>query len=451
MGFAVSNSMACVESLVYQDETGGPLPRLATAWEISPNGKAVTFTLRKGVRFHDGTDFNAEALKFNFDRIIAENDSIIQPVTSVDVIDTYTARLNLSQFSNALFNALAFGAIVSPWGIQKNGKDWARVNPVGTGPFKFVEFKPSVSIKWAKADNYWDKGKPYLDAIEYEIVADRTVASMAYQKGQVHILTQTSEQIASDLKAKGLNVVSRPQNINYFACDSANSDSPFYNKKVREALEYAIDKQKLVGAVGYGFLQTTSQLCTPQTTGYNPDVKGRPYDPARAKQLLAEAGYPTGFKTKLMAQNSANQEIVVALQTFLKEVGIDAAVDLFDASRWTDTRYKGWKNGIMLTGSGTDLNMNQRLVADLATTATAYPCVARPAQWQAVLDQSVAARDSETRKAKIQQLMKMVSDEAFLTPIWIGYALAAMQKNVNCDFLLRHHIEWRPGDAWLGQ
>ena len=446
-----SANIPCVQSLLWNDETGSPVPLLATAWEVSPDGKAVTFNLRKGVKFHDGTDFNADALKWNYDAVIAKNAVMLKPIISVDVLDPYTVRLNLSQFSNVIFNTLAFSGIVSPTAVNQKGKDWAKINPVGTGPFKFVEFKSSVSTKWAKFDDYWEKGKPYLDAIEYEIVADRTVASMAFQKGQTHILMQTTEQIANDLKSKGFVVKSMPGSSNFLASDSGNSDSPFANLKVRQAVEYAIDKQKLVAAVGYGLMTPSNQLAPPQIAGYNPDIKGREYDPAKAKQLLKEAGYPTGFKTTLITQSTQNQDIVVALQTYLKEVGIDATLDVMDTARWADTRTKGWKNGLAMGRTGLDPNMNQRLVPDLGAASPSYPNMARPAQWQPSLDESVAARDLAGRKVKLQQVMKINYDEAFVIPLWISSDIDVEQASVNCDYLVTHHIQWKPGNAWLGK
>jgi ABC-type transport system substrate-binding protein len=325
------------------------------------------------------------------------------------------------------------------------------LNPVGTGPFKMVEFKPAASIKFVKNDNYWEPGKPYLDAINCDYVADKTVASMAFEKGDADILMQITEQIANDLKNKGFVIRAMAGSSWFLISDSKNADSPFSNPKVREAVDYAIDKVSLTKAVGYGLLYPSYQLAPPEIVGYNPDLKPRLYDPAKAKQLLKEAGYPTGFKTKLIAQNTYNQDPIIAMQKFLKDVGIDATLDFPDAARWTEIRSKGWVNGLALSRTGTDPNMNQQLVRDLATNTQWFPSSARPAMWQSVIDDSVAARDVETRKAKLQQLMKMNYDEIFTHPLWIGCDLAAMQKYVNTDFLVTHHVQWKPGDTWLNK
>jgi ABC-type transport system substrate-binding protein len=155
-----SLGIAATESLVYNDQTGSPTPRLATAWQTAADGKSVTFTLRKGVKFHDGSDFNAQAVKYDLDLIRAKaGTDISKQVSSIEVIDDYTVKLNLIQYSNVLFNTLAFSGMVSPTALQKNGADWARTHIVGTGAFTQADFKRDVFLKFAKSAGYWDSGK----------------------------------------------------------------------------------------------------------------------------------------------------------------------------------------------------------------------------------------------------------------------------------------------------
>jgi ABC-type transport system substrate-binding protein len=193
--------LAASESLVYNDQTGTATPRLATAWQTSADGKTVTFTLRKGVKFHDGTDFNAQAVKYNFDLVRSKaGTDLSKQVSSIDVVDDFTVKLNLPQPSNVLFNTLAFTSIMSPTTLQQNGADWARTHIVGTGAFTQADFKRDVWLKFAKYSNYWDTGKPYLDAIEYDIIADATTAQIAFKAGAGQFLLQPSPKVAADLK-----------------------------------------------------------------------------------------------------------------------------------------------------------------------------------------------------------------------------------------------------------
>ena len=444
-----SASRTICDALTWDDETGAPVPRLGTKWEIAPDGKSITFSLRQGVKFHDGTDFNADAVKWNFDAVIAKKPYNVAPMTSVDVIDPYTVRLNLSSFNNAMFNVLSFTDIISPTAVQKNGTEWARLNPVGTGPFKFSEFKSQTYLRVVKNPNYWQQGKPYLDGINFDYVADKTVGSMAFEKGSGDMQMQLTEQIASDLQKKGFTIRSMNGFTNFLACDSANKDSPYANVKVRQAVEYALNKEELTKAIGYGFMQPAYQLAAPNIAGYNANIPGHKYDPKKAKQLLTEAGYPNGFKTSIIAQNTMNQDQLVAMQTFLKEVGIDASLDLVDAAKWSEYRTKGWKNGLGISRTGLDPNMNQQIVRDLSSMSV-FPSMARPEKWQPTLDKSVAARTIEERKTYIQQMMQIAYDEEYTIPLWYGSDIAALQKNVNTDFLVTHHVQWKAGETWLG-
>ncbi len=446
---SASVGRTALEGITWVDNYANPSPRLATSWEVSADGKSLTYTLRKGVKFHDGTDFDAAAVKWNFDNYISLKP--LSPITSVDVVDPYTVRFNLSQFSNVIYPTLAFIGLISPTAFQKNGKEWARINPVGTGPFKFVDFQRDVSVKYDKFADYWDKGKPYLDGIQYSFIVDPLTGSMAFQNGDAQMITQLAPKDASDLKAKGYNVVSMPGTVAFLAPDSANSDSPFANKSVREAVEYAIDKKAIVDAVGYGFWATAYQLSPSQFPGYNTDLKGRTYNPAQAKQLLAAAGYPNGFQTTLTAQTTDNRDALVAIQANLKAVGIDAALDIVDSAKYLQMRTKGWKNGLIIGGTGADPNQNQRLSADLGNTSGYYVSTLRPPAWQPAMDQSMAARDMTTRTPLMAQMLKIASDEAMVTPLWVTSDIGAEVKGLTTDYLAYHHVQWKPGEAWLSK
>ncbi len=444
---------AATESLVYNDQTGSATPRLATDWKVAPDGKSVTFTLRKGVKYHDGTDFNAQSVKavLELSRAKAGTD-ISKMVASIDVVDDYTVRLNLTQFSNVLFNTLAFSGMISPTAIQKNGADWARTHIVGTGAFSQADFKRDVLLKFTKFADYWDKGKPYLDAIEYDIVADATTAQIAFKSGAAQFLLQPSPKVAADLKAQGFTVRNYPGSLWFLAPDSANKTSPYSNKSVREALEYALDRNAIANATGYGYSHAVNQLTGPLMTGYNPDIVGRPYNVAKAKQLLASAGYPTGFKTTLYALNTTDSDVLVAIQGYLNAVGINATIDLCDSGRWIQVRSgSGWTNGLMLTRTGQDPNLTQRLIPDIGGGALYYKNMCRPDQWDPLLTQASSAQTLEDRTKLLQQFMKMASDEAAVVPLWTGDDIGVLTNAVNCDYLIVHHVQWKPSEAWLSK
>jgi len=450
-----TNSLALgsMESLVYNDQTGTATPCLATDWKVAQDGKSVTFTLRKGVKYHDGTDFNAQSAKYSLDLVRTKTGTDLSKlVSSIDVVDDYTIKLNLFQFSNVLFNTLAFSGMVSPTAIQKNGVDWARTHILGTGAFAQEEFKRDAYLKYTKFKDYWDKGKPYLDNFEYDFVADATTAQIAFRSGAGQMLMQPSPKVASDLKNMGYEVRSYPGSLWFLATDSANADSPFAKKGVREAVEYALDRNAIANNTGYGFSHAVNQLTGPLMTGYKKDLVGRPYNVSKAKQLLTDAGFPSGFKTTIYAVNTTNNDVLVAIQSYLKAVNIDATISICDAGRWITVRSgSGWTNGILVTRTGQDPNICQRLIPDLGSGSLYYKNMARPAQWDTLLSQAASALDTAGREKILQQFMQMASDDATVIPLWTGDDIGALDKTINCNYLLVHHVQWQPGDAWLNK
>jgi ABC-type transport system substrate-binding protein len=323
------NYQYCIEPLLRGDSKGDVAPWLAESYKIADDLKSITFTLRKGVKFHDGTDFNAKAAKWNLDNHIAAKDSFARYWASVDMIDDYTIRVNFNTWVNTNLTTFADGPgswMVSPAAFDKNGVDWMRANPVGTGPFKFVSFQRDVSYKVTKNPDYWIKGRPYLDAVELLYVADPLTQKAAMQAGNADMLQIEPSKAASDMMALGLDFKYQIVTIPSFLPDSAHPDSPYAKQSVREAVEYAIDREAIAKAFGYGFWQAPYQIPPPSNVAYNPNFTlARKYNPDKARQLLTDAGYPNGFKTTILVNPAlVDRNMVVALQTNLSDVGIKA-------------------------------------------------------------------------------------------------------------------------------
>lgn len=457
-GFDRYSAIPAVETLPEYRPTV-PEPLLATGYKLAPDGKSMTLTLRKGVKFHDGTDFDAEAVKFNLDLWKKELRPELQQIVSIDVLDSYTVRLNLSQYDNSLPYdlATAAGQIVSPTAIKTKGKDWAIKNPVGTGPFKFTSYDQDVKLKYQRFEDYWQKGKPYLDAIEISYVSNSSTAAAALQAGQSDLMWGSGSlnpKLPDDLKQKGLNVATIESTIAYLLPDSKNTDSPFAKKDVREAVEYAIDRQAIVKALSYGIWQAANQPVPPGFPWENPDIKGRAFNQDKARQLLADAGYAKGFETSIKGPSSStNKDAVTAIQNYLSQVGIKAQIDLLDSGAWTDVQKKGWKNAIVfsvLAGSPGNYGANVR--RELPADYTMYPSVLRAPGYEAALVATTSAFDFDTQKKASQALSKFMYDDAMITPLWSTKIFAAKQPTVRDDYHATWlHLYWRPGDAWLSK
>jgi peptide/nickel transport system substrate-binding protein len=446
-----SGSFGVLEGLVGVDGAGEPTPKLATKWEVSPDGKNTTFTLRKGAKFHDGTDFNAQAVKWMVDLYIESG--MIPTVTSIDAVDDYTVRFNMPQYNNAVFTQISDIMYVSPTAVEKNGIDWAKTHAVGTGPFMQKEFIRDVSITKVRFDDYWDEGLPYLDGVTNIYIPDATTAMMSFEAGEAQILmVGNNGKTARDLARLGYEVRGIPGMAQFLVTDSAHEDSPFSKFEVRLALEYAINKKAVVDTVGQGYMVVLNQLAPPGWVGNNPDLADRPYDPEKARQLLAQAGHPDGFSTTLMGIAAfTNPDVATALQAYCADIGIDVTVDLMDMGRGFQTRMAGWNNGIMIGGTGLDPNMTQRLSVDLGAGTPNYPDTIKPALWQPTLDKALAARTLEDRGKALEELMKVNYDEEFVICCWATYDIAALDPSFHGDILTYHHIKWNPADAWLSK
>ena len=261
------------ERLITTDDKGAYQPELATSWEIAPDGKSITFKLRQGVKFHDGTDFNADAVKFNYTEYLPPKPSIISGVSSLDVVDPYTIRLNIPAYSNLIMYQLATDirlVIASPTAIKKNGADWATVNPVGTGPFKLKQYERNVSIKYIKNPDYWDKNLPYLDEMDCIAIPDPMTQLAAFKAGDVHVLYDAKPQIVQQLAKEGYELIICPGTLQSIVPNTKDPDSVFTNKKVREAIEYAIDKEAIASGPGMGLYKSAYHIVLPASVDYNP-------------------------------------------------------------------------------------------------------------------------------------------------------------------------------------
>ena len=179
-----------IERLLRHDKNNMLVPWLAEGFKEDAAAKVLTFTLRKGIKFHDGTDFNAEAVKWNLDQHRLARGQGAEKFKSIDVIDDYTVRINLAEWDNTVTDNLCHntGLIISPAAYRLNGEEWCQNHPVGTGPFQFVDWKKGVRIAYEKFNGYWQKGKPYLDRVEWSAVEDGLVRQLSLRTKEVDMI-----------------------------------------------------------------------------------------------------------------------------------------------------------------------------------------------------------------------------------------------------------------------
>ena len=392
--------------------------------DTSKETPSVTFKLRKGVKFHDGSDFNAQAVKWCFDNDAKIGSSQIGQTSnwkSVEIVDDYTIRINLKTWQNTALRpfASASGYIISPTAYQKNGVDWANYNMVGTGAFVQTDFNRDVSLTVSKNTNYWDQGKPYLDKLQYLFVSDLLTAEAAFKTGAGDCIQCYTDQMADSLKKAGYKIISYPGFAYTMYPDGKNADSPWSNLKVRQAAEYAINKDAIASAMGYGTWTSSYQVSPQSSPAYDPSLTPRKYDLAKAKQLLAEAGYAAGFKTSLInAPTGGNKDLALAIQADWKAAGINAELVNPQADAWSVMQRGTWKNGVLF-GAGA---LSANPIAGFntyTTTGTMFLSVKRPDGFDALYAAAVGSPKLESplaQKCEAAMFNESTTIPLFITP-----------------------------------
>jgi len=306
-------------------------PQLATSWEQTSD-KVYTFKLRQGVKFHDGTVFDANAVKAHFDRAIGPEKplasrSYIPWLEKTEVVDAYTVRFT-TKVPYAFFTRLLAGissAIPSPTAVTKYGKDYLK-NPSGTGIFKFGEWVKDDHFVAVRNDDYWG-GAPFLDKVTIRPFPDPQARIIALQAGEIQYTADITPEQTETLRKDGrVNVVTK-QGISNTWLGMNVLKKPFDDIRVRQALNHAIDKQAIVKNIYNGDAVALNGMASPNQIGFA-DTQGFAYDPAKAKSLLAAAGLASGFTTQLLSSTRypKDLELMQFVQQQLKEVGVTANI-----------------------------------------------------------------------------------------------------------------------------
>ena len=434
-------------------------PCLATSWEISEDGKEITFHLREGVKFHDGTDFNADAVVFSFARQYDTNHPHYQygqwpywgwmygDIDKVEKIDDYTVKVVMKKINASIMTSLAMFTvnIVSPTNAEKYKED-AFKNPCGTGPFKFVEWVKADHITLEANEDYW-RERAKLDKLIFRVIPDGSARLMALEVGEVQGIEFINPADFDRIRAnKDLVLMSEPgMNIGYMAINTgygyidANNNyardeeeplvktpgyyEPLTKKKVRQAINMAIDKQSIVDNLYMGTAIKAKNGMPPFMLGYNDDIVDYPYDPAKAKELLAEAGYPDGFEVTLYVMPVSRPymfdppKIGEAIQSYLGAVGIKVNIYQVDWGTYLQETMDGNAQMCLLgwTGDNGDPDnfLNVLYGANVCSIGTSgnYGFYMNSTA-QALLTEALATYDTEKRATYYKKFQEMIHEDA---------------------------------------
>jgi glutathione transport system substrate-binding protein len=311
---------------------------LAESHTVSKDGLVYTFKLRQGVKFHDGTDFNAEAVKVTLDRVMDPENKLARfnqfnRVDKVEVAGPYSVRITLKEPFGPFINSLAHAsaAMISPTALKKYGNKDIAFNPVGTGPFVFVEWKQTDFVKGKKFDAYWKKGYPKVDNITWKPVLENNTRAAMLQTGEADFASPLPYEQAAALQGNAkLKVTTGPSIITRYL--SFNMlQKPFDNLKVRQAINYAINKDALAKVAFNGYA-VPAEGYVPNGVLYAHKMAPWPYDPKKARELLKEAGYPNGFESVIWSAYTTTtaQKTIQFLQQQLAQVGIKVQVQALE-------------------------------------------------------------------------------------------------------------------------
>ena len=338
--FSERFALYCIyNTIVAWDTNFNIVPELAESWDITEDGKTIEFQLRPGVKFHDGTDCDADAVKWNLERILNPNVNSPQrgqlepAIERVEAVDKTILRLILKKPWRPLLAALGErpGFVISPTAAEKYGDTFGR-NPVGSGPFKFVEWVDDSHIILERFEDYWDKGKPYLDRIEIRHVPDIQVQATMVRTGEAHLIDSVDPSVVATLRGAPGIVVEEYNSWRWYATQCDVDKPPFDNPDLRKALAYATDRETIKKVI---FNDTGRVMTHPIAGGwaYDPSLDNlMTFDLERAREYLEKSGM-SGQTFKLTASNDRLiQDFAQLLQAQYQELGITVEIETVDAA-----------------------------------------------------------------------------------------------------------------------
>ena len=348
------------DSLVTKDEHGKEVPAMAESWTVAPDWSYVEFNLRKDVKFHNGDPFTSKDVKFSFERAMREDLMFVfgaemrRHIARVETRGDYQVRVYLKQPWPAIFDRLYNNLMMVPKSyIEKVGDAGFAAKPVGAGPFKIIDFKQDEFVRVKAVRNHYRK-TPYVDEVHYKIVPEDMTRLAMLKNGEADMIMLIGQNIPEVNQDPNLRIIWSKHTFLYTIVfqDLArpNEPSPWHDERVRRAASLAIDRAGICKNVTYGAAEPWGSFLAPYHPGYDPSRKPDPYDPKKAKELLAQAGYPNGFKTTWTC-GAGNKWVLEPVAAQLNEANIKAEFVVLEHGLWQKKHTLGELRGISY-GSG---------------------------------------------------------------------------------------------------
>ncbi len=398
-------------------------PSLAESWTVSPDGLTYDFALRGGVKFHNGETMTADDVKFSFERYKgAASKTLKEKVRTVQIVDPLRVRFVLKtpwpDFMTFYASpATGAGWIVPRKYVEKVGDEGFKKVPVGAGPYRFVSFTPGIELVMEAFEGYWRKA-PSVKRLVFKSVTEESTRLAMLKRGEADIVYSIRGALAEELqRTPGLTLKPTiPHGVQWINfVEQWDPKSPWADKRVRMAANHAFDRKAINKAETLGFSRITASL-VPHTFEYAWQPPLWPYDPAKAKRLLAEAGYPNGFNAGDYSVDAVNASVAEAIVNYFGAVGITAKVrPLERAAFFSQFREKKLRN-LVQSGSGAAGNAATRIEAFVAAdgmyTYGSYPDI------EGLVREQAAELDARRREAILLKLQQLMHDKAMFAPIW---------------------------------
>lgn len=429
-------SLNIYEALVAPNPSGELIPAIAKDWEISSDSLTYTFYLRENVHFHNGRKLTAEDVKFSFERVLDPETNHprradFEAIKAIEILDTYTIAITLSrETAPFLFNmAEATGGVPI---IAKEEVENLTTHPIGTGPFKFVHWLPNQEVKMVRNEEYWNPEIPYLDEVVFTIMADSTAALMNLRTGAIDLLPRMAPEAAMEIEmSPETKVLSGSQNrIQLMVLNHLRE--PLDNLKVRQAINYALDKEEIIEGAVWGFGEEIATNMSPVLGFFYNDLNHLyPYDPDTARELLKEAGYPEGFEMtlSLSSHDGVYLKIAEIVKQQLEQVGIVLELELVEWGVWLERIYAGRDYDftlIIFTGKLDPHLILHRYQSDYVRNFFNY---FNP-EYDALIQEGVKIADPNERQAIYSEAQAILAQEAVAAYIMDFHLLVGARENV---------------------
>jgi len=442
--------------LVTIDATLSPKPDLAESWEILPDGLVYTFKLRQGVKFHNGQPLVAGDVKYSLERVLdpktkSTSTAGLSSISKIETPDDATVKITLKKPDASFLVGLWSPnyAIVKKEDVDKNGDLTKTAN--GTGPFKFKDYTPNTKLTLERNPNYYEAGKPYLDGIEFVPVPDDTARSTAVRTGTVDFVEYAPAKDIPQLKADKSLAIAGDQNTNirYLGFNLTMKDKPWANPKVRQAISMAMDRGAIVDAAFYGLAIPTLTVFPP---GYwaTLDTKVPAQDIKAAKAMLADAGFPNGFKTTIKTWSSYPflSNAALAVQDQLKQIGI--AADVLPQDNGTFIADNNAKNYEMLvSGTSGYTDPNEIMLGNFGTGLASNNSGYSNPDFDKLVADGVATTKQDDRKKVYAQLQQTLLTDNPWVMLYVGSQYEAMKAYVKGYTHIATGTNIALKDTWL--